>query len=148
MTHLPSLPPQCRLIHCSFSRCARLPVHRTALAAVCYLRCSFNVTLSTLLQLLSPAAATAAPQLRPNPLQLRLFCFYFPVLIVPNAKLQELAQLLSEPLRPGFSQKYFTGGAAGAAAMLQGSGAALGEAAQPGVQAADKLLISCLLFAN
>jgi hypothetical protein len=55
--------------------------------------------------------------------------------------LQELAQLLSEPLRPGFSQKYFTGGAAGAAAMLMHSGgAAAGADAQPGAVSATVCL--------
>ncbi len=53
-----------------------------------------------------------------------------------SAVAQELAQLLSEPLRPGFSQKYFTGGASGAAAMLpaapQAANGVAAEAQQPG----------------
>ena len=45
--------------------------------------------------------------------------------------MQELAGLLAEPLRAGFSQKYFTGGAAGAAAVL----ATAAPASIPGAEA-------------
>ena len=50
---------------------------------------------------------------------------WFPTLNHVNtsgAAPQDLAKLLAEPLRTGFSQKYFTGGAAGAAALLPFSG--------------------------